>query len=221
VPDKTKTKNNVVSLRPGPSPAPARKPFRQVQFEMREQAILDATTTLLASKGYEQMAMDDIALEVGIAKGSLYKHFDSKDALAAAVMLRLIKRTREFLAELPRVGPAIKNLRALLGWTLLERLTGQVPHLPSTSPALQNSLVSNKNYMAELMALSDEIGELIVSAKSAGQIPAHLADETVLFSLYARSCDPTLDFLKASGRMTDAQIVEQMLSSCMHGLQAP
>ena len=67
---------------------PPRKSFRETQFELREEAILDATNRLLGDKGYEAMSMDDIAAEVGIAKGSLYKHFESKEALAGAVMRR-------------------------------------------------------------------------------------------------------------------------------------
>ena len=65
---------------------PARKSFRETQFEVREEAILDATHRLLALHGYELMSMDHIAADVGIAKGSLYKHFDSKDALVGAVV---------------------------------------------------------------------------------------------------------------------------------------
>ena len=41
--------------------------------------------------------MDHIAADVGIAKGSLYKHFESKEALAAAVMVRLLDQTRAAL----------------------------------------------------------------------------------------------------------------------------
>ena len=80
---------------------PARKSFRETQFEVREEAILAATNRLLASRGYELMSMDDIAAEVGIAKGSLYRHFESKEALAAAVMVRLLERTHDALAALP------------------------------------------------------------------------------------------------------------------------
>jgi AcrR family transcriptional regulator len=40
---------------------PPRKSFRETQFELREEAILDATNRLLGDKGYEAMSMDDIA----------------------------------------------------------------------------------------------------------------------------------------------------------------
>ncbi len=199
---------------------PPRKSFRETQFELREEAILDATNRLLGDKGYEAMSMDDIATEVGIAKGSLYKHFESKEALAAAVMVRLLEQTRAALDAIPRDRPAIERLEGLLRWTLSQRLSGSVPHLPSTSPALQQSLLSNRAYMDSLMSLSEEIGEMIRLARTEGSIRAPLRDEFVLYTLYARTCDPTLEFLKAGGAMSDPEIVEQMVSACFHGLAA-
>lgn len=72
-------------------------PFKKQQFEAREEAILDAVNKLLSEKGFDLMTMDDVANEVGVAKGSLYKHFSSKEKLAAAVMSRLLSETLEKL----------------------------------------------------------------------------------------------------------------------------
>ena len=197
---------------------PVRKPFRVAQFESREEAIIEATNRLLATRGYELMSMDDIAAEVGIAKGSLYKHFESKEALAGAVMVRLLRRTRLALEAQPAHLDARAQLEALLRWTLRERLAGGVPHLPSASQSLRDSLLANHDYMDELMTLSESIGTLIQKAKADGGLRADLRDEFVLYTFYARSCDPTLDFLKAAGSMSDDEIVDQMVSACFRGL---
>lgn len=201
--------------------AVARRSFRETQFSMREEAIVEATNRLLASKGYELMSMDDIAAEVGIAKGSLYRHFDSKESLAAAVMVRLLKRTSAALSALPDGLSAAGRLEALLRWTLAERLAGGVPHLPSASASLRDALLSHRAYMDELMELSDAVGALIQRAKTDGGLRADLRDEFILYTLYARSCDPTLDFLKAAGSMTDQEIIEQMVSACLKGIEPP
>lgn len=200
--------------------SPPRKRLRQSQFEQREAAILDATNRLLAGRGYDAMAMDDIAAEVGIAKGSLYKHFESKEALAAAVMVRLLTQTEAALGEVSEHTPAIDQLKALLRWTLHQRLAGGVPHLPSTSPALQQALFTSRPYMDHLTRLSDRIGAIILQARAQGSLHAQLRDEFVLYTLYARTCDPTLDFLKAGGSMDDAAIVDQIVAGCFHGLAA-
>jgi TetR/AcrR family transcriptional regulator, regulator of autoinduction and epiphytic fitness len=106
----------------------------------------------------------------------------------------------------------------VLRWTLERRLAGGVPHLPSTSPQLQQGLLANEGYMGVLVALSEDIGALIREARVRGQLRAGLRDEFVLYTLYARTCDPTLEFLKAGGSMTDDEIVGQMVSACFDGL---
>ena len=199
---------------------PPRKSFRETQFELRAEAILDATNRLLGDKGYEAMSMDDIAAEVGIAKGSLYKHFESKEALAAAVMVRLLEQTRAALDALGPGRPAIERLEGLLRWTLSQRLAGSVPHLPSTSPALQQSLLAHRDYMDRLLSLSERIGEMIREARADGSLRTPLRDEFILYTLYARTCDPTLEFLKAGGSMSDAEIVDHMVDACFRGIAA-
>ena len=197
-----------------------KKSFREAQFEAREQAILSSTNKLLASKGFETMSMDDIASDVGIAKGSLYKHFSSKESLAAAVMVHLLHRTSAALASQDPALAAIKRLEMLLRWILKERLVGGVPHLPSTSQTLRDALMSNKTYLNALMGLSEEIGVLIHSAKKDGAIPAVFANEFVMYCLYARSCDPTLEFLKDAGTLSDEVIVDQMVAAFFFGMSA-
>lgn len=199
------------------NPAP-RKSFRETQFEIREEAILDATNRLLSDKGYELMAMDDIAAEVGIAKGSLYKHFASKEALAAAVMLRLLRRTSEAVSALPSDMSAIARLRALLEWILRERIAGGVPHLPSTSQPLRESLTRHREYVSLLMDVSDRLGELIRQARDEGDIAARFNESFLLYHFYSRSCDPTLDYLRAGGVLSDDEIIEHMVAATFEGL---
>lgn len=50
--------------------------------------ILSATYGLLYSHGFARVSMDAIATKAGVAKRTLYYHFDSKDALVAAVLMQ-------------------------------------------------------------------------------------------------------------------------------------
>jgi AcrR family transcriptional regulator len=50
--------------------------------------ILEAATRLFARYGYRRTAMDDIAREAGVAKGTVYLYFDSKEAVYQAVQAR-------------------------------------------------------------------------------------------------------------------------------------
>ena len=54
--------------------------------------ILDATDRLLSRKGYQRMTMSALAEEVGIAKGTLYLHFPSKEELVLSHIDRIVFR---------------------------------------------------------------------------------------------------------------------------------
>ena len=199
--------------------APKRS-FRQQMHLAREDAIVSAVNRLLAEKGFDAMTVDEVAAEVGIAKASLYKHFPSKEDLAAAAMVRVMQRAQGFLDGLDTQRPPLELLREVARWTMEVQLAGEMPSLPSENSSLRAALATNKDYVDGLMAVSDRLGEWILAAQAAGAINPALPPIAVLYTLYARACDPVLGFLKGSGQMDNAQIVDLVLSTCFDGLRA-
>lgn len=61
------------------------------EAEERKQEILDAAERLFASKGFDNTSISDILEETGIARGTLYYHFKSKEELLDAVIERMIE----------------------------------------------------------------------------------------------------------------------------------
>ena len=194
--------------------------FKDQAFQLREDAILDATTSILATKGFDLMTMEDVASEVGISKPSLYKHFKSKDDLVGAAMIRLIEGALAFLEALPEDMSALARLRALLEWALSVRLKGGLPFLPSTSPNVRDMLTRNLRYVTRVLKLNGVLKELVVEAKRAGELDASLPDDVILFSYYSRTCDPAVEYLRIYGKMDDEAIVAHMLDVCFGGIGA-
>ena len=195
-----------------------RIPFKKQQFEAREEAILDAVNRLLSEKGYDLMTMDDVADAVGVAKGSLYKHFSSKEKLAAAVMTRLLGQTIDVLDRMPAEWRAARRLEEILRWSLQQRMRGGVPHLPSTRGAFQRSLMLNMDYLALAYKVNKRFYALVGEAKRDGDIKHAVSDDVIVYTLYARSCDPTVEYLRRDGKLSDEQIVEAMVEATFHGL---
>jgi AcrR family transcriptional regulator len=54
---------------------------RKQQAQARRQAILEAALAVFAARGYEAARLDDIAVQAGVAKGTLYLYFKDKQAL--------------------------------------------------------------------------------------------------------------------------------------------
>lgn len=194
--------------------------FRDRQFRWREEAILDAANRLLATKGFETMSMDDLAATVGIAKGSLYKHFDSKEALAAAAMTRLLRAIESHLKGQSEAMPPLQRLKDLLAWALRERAAGRMPLLPSTSASVQQALLANRDYVTALEDVGNAMADLVAAAAEQGALRADLPVPVMLYAIYARSCDPSFEYLRQSGEWSDEQVIAMMVSSCFDGLAA-
>lgn len=196
--------------------------FRQQILRVREEAIVTVVNRLLAEKGFDLMTVDEVAAEVGIAKASLYKHFPSKEALAAAAMVRVLQRGLEevrALAARSELSP-LQRLKAAARWTVATVLAGQMPSLPSQNSSLRTELLGDNNYLNALMEVSELLGAWITEAQAAGDLDAHLPPELVLYTLYARGCDPVPGFLKSSGQYDDTQIIDWVVAACFTGLQA-
>jgi len=196
--------------------------FRQKVHLAREDAIVSTVKRLLAEKGFDLMTVDEVAAEVGIAKASLYKHFPSKEALAAAAMVQTMGLALQQVQAAQAVpgASALDKLRAITRWTLQTQLAGEMPTLPSENSTLRNALIADKAYMDGLMQLSDELGAWIVQAQADGALNRALPPEAILYTLFARACDPVLGFLKLGGQYGDAQIVDIVMSTCFDGLAA-
>lgn len=195
-------------------------PFRKQQFEAREEAILDAVNRLLSEKGFDLMTMDDVADAVGVAKGSLYKHFSSKEKLAAATLTRLLHQTLDVLDAMPADWSAGKRLEEILRWSIQHRLQGGVPHLPSTRGALQRALMMSLDYLAVAVKVNKRFYGLVREAKAAGELSNALPDDVIVYTLYSRSCDPTVEFLRKDGKLKNEEIVEAMVVAAFGGMQA-
>ncbi len=200
---------------------PKKLSFKAQQHKFREDAILDAVNRLLAQKGYDLMTMDEVAGEVGIAKASLYKHFDSKDRLAAASMTRFLEDALAMARQLPTHLLAIDKLKSVVRWAVSIHLTGTMPSLPSTRSSIQQTLLAHEPYLTQLEALTELLGQWIQEAQALGDLSAALPGEVILYTIYARSCDPVADFLKNGGAFSDADIVDLLVHTCFEGMTKP
>lgn len=84
--------------------------------EERKNEILDAAEQLFAAKGFDNTSTNDIINAVGIARGTLYHHFKSKEEILDAVIERI---TGTLIREAGAIA-ADQNL------PLLDRLTGSI-----------------------------------------------------------------------------------------------
>jgi AcrR family transcriptional regulator len=76
----------------------ARATQKAREFRQREQAILDCAQALFIEHGEDKVTVEMIADKVGIGKGTIYKHFETKNEIYLLLMIRY----EEVLADLFR-----------------------------------------------------------------------------------------------------------------------
>lgn len=68
---------------------------RQRRAELTRQKIYDSAIKLFTEHDYSQVSIDSIVKLAGVAKGSFYVHFDSKDAVIAQIVSEYVNAVDE------------------------------------------------------------------------------------------------------------------------------
>ncbi len=81
--------------------------MKERQWQLREDAILDAAIELLRTKGYNALTLEDITDAIGISRPTLYQHFKSKEDVFVHIAVRNMRRFMDLVNAIdPNLKPA-------------------------------------------------------------------------------------------------------------------
>lgn len=80
--------------------------------DVTRRQVLDAAAVVFAEKGFDGASIDDIVAQAGVARGTVYYNFDSKEAIALCLAARGIAQVDARLR--PRLGAAGEDCERLL-----------------------------------------------------------------------------------------------------------
>ncbi|HUI31705.1 MAG TPA: TetR/AcrR family transcriptional regulator [Candidatus Acidoferrales bacterium] len=113
-----------------------------------KQEIVDLAYRKFSQHGFRKVTMDEIAAELGISKKTVYKHFESKEAILEEIVEQRIKRGQEALKSLlsadGSVDERIKQVAEMFprivdpDWQRL--ISGVVHTVPSVARKIQTIL---------------------------------------------------------------------------------
>ncbi len=139
----------------------------------KPQAIIDAAIRVFARSGYYNSRVSDIAREAGIASGTIYLYFRTKDEILITLfrekMAEWVARVREAIASAPDAVSKIRRLVAL-HFDVLEQN-------PDLAEVVQVELRQGQKFfrgasVQEITAYFELIGSLLEEGQQAGQIRA-------------------------------------------------
>ena len=162
----------------------------------RRKEILDVSERLFCMNGYDNTSTNDILAEIGIARGTLYYHFKSKEDILDGMIDRIIEdierkvahiATNESIPLLNRFTMAVLSAKVdtEVGDMILEQV-----HKP------QNALMHQKMQQRLLGAISPYFVKIVKDGIKAGIMRTDYPEEVVEMSLlYANETfDDTIEY---------------------------
>jgi TetR/AcrR family fatty acid metabolism transcriptional regulator len=186
---------------------------RPAEPNAKRQLILGAAIRAFARNGYHRARMSDVAREAGVAAGTIYLYFKSKDDLLISIFEEKVQAfISEFRRRLGQVKGAELKLRNLVELHLFE-----MQEHADLAAVFQLELRQSRHFMsvypkADLKAYFDLIGEIIEQGQQQGVFRQDLylgvvkraffgaLDETVTSWLLAGK---TYDLTQMSGPLAD------------------
>jgi AcrR family transcriptional regulator len=196
--------------------------LKEKQRLEREALILQAAEEILEQKGYHETSMDEIAARVGIAKGTLYVHFPSKEELVLALFER---NMQTFLAGIDAVigqrSTSRDRLEALLRYIMTDLLHKQVHLFSSISHSLDLKCQAPERE-ARLgglwQRLTERIVALIEEGKATGEFKDTLPTQTMLYAFLSLFAARRFKKHVINDEHTSQKLVDQLIEIYFTGI---
>jgi len=197
-------------------------------YTRTQTAVLDATERLLARRPFSELSVNDVIDEAGISRTSFYAHFDSRAAVIAECLRRVMGQIAvavdPFLAESEADPEAA--IRAGIGrWVAVVREHG--PVLRTVSEQWPQDERLRELWLSIMARFVAGTARVIETARATGQAPDG-ADAERLSACLMWGYERVLQVATAGGNaagLPDAEaIVEplaQMMTGGVYGLPAP
>ncbi|MGG4142837.1 TetR/AcrR family transcriptional regulator [Paenibacillus algorifonticola] len=126
--------------------------------EERKNEILDTAEMLFYTKGYNKTTINDILQEIGIAKGTFYYYFKSKEEVMDAIIMRIVAAdvaAAKEIASSPELPTLVKLFQILMAQKpkhgdRKEQLLEQF-HQVGNAEMHQKSLVQTINHLTPVL----------------------------------------------------------------------
>ncbi|AJG93316.1 TetR/AcrR family transcriptional regulator [Bacillus anthracis] len=128
------------------------------EYEERRKEILETAERLFITKGYTKTTVNDILKEIGIAKGTFYHYFKSKEEVMDEIIMRIIKEDvakAKVIVSNPNIPVLEKLFRVLIEQSpksgdVKDKMIEQF-HQPNNAEMHQKSLVQSIIHLSPVL----------------------------------------------------------------------
>jgi len=146
------------------------------EAEERKKEILDVAEELFTAKGYESTSTTDILERVGIARGTLYYHFKSKEEILDALIDRIIQgMVSNIRLALSDKSTTLQKLISFVGAMKVDSAIGK--EITDYAHKPQNALMHQKIQNSLLDVLTPIAAEIIKEGIKEGIVSTNYPEE--------------------------------------------
>ncbi|MDQ4483207.1 TetR/AcrR family transcriptional regulator [Bacillus cereus] len=150
------------------------------EYEERRKEILETAERLFLTKGYTKTTVNDILKEIGIAKGTFYHYFKSKEEVMDEIIMRVIKEDvakAKVIVSNPNIPVLEKLFQVLMEQSpksgdIKDKMIEQF-HQPNNAEMHQKSLVQS------IIHLSPVLTEILEQGIEEGIFSTSYPQETI------------------------------------------
>ncbi|NLC18650.1 MAG: TetR/AcrR family transcriptional regulator [Clostridiales bacterium] len=154
------------------------------EHDERRNEILDTAAELFEAKGYNKTTINDILNKIGIAKGTFYYYFKSKEEVLDAIIERLNEGAlirAKLIKERSDLSPIEKILQLILALRMEEPKSGVMDELHNP----ENALMHQKTLTGIVNGLTPILTDIVDEGIQAGVFSTPYPKETIQIMLTA------------------------------------
>jgi len=167
----------------------------------RRQQILTAAEHVLLDRGIEQFTMDQVVQEAGIAKGTIYKYFRSKDEVLAVLSSKALGMLLSaFKKDTANYEHSVDKLRELCMSSFRFYTKNKVMFNLITYMERPEFDIEMKDYIQMSGQLQDFCESIIVEGQKKGEINPKLNSQSIQLTFWA-TCVGVVQFLESKKKI--------------------
>lgn len=205
-------------------PITAPRSLKEKQRQEREALILEVAEEVLMEKGYYETSIDEIAARVGIAKGTVYLHFSSKEDLVIAIFEREMQQLLQYIdSSMDSTLSPQEKIETIFdfmhGGIISQRM--QLLFSISNSAGLKHLLVEKKGCLREIWnQLSARLTSLFEEGKRAGEFDSTVPTMVMLSAFYSLLSPKSYERLMDEGQMDAEEVAKNLKRIFFKGISA-
>ena len=162
--------------------------LKESKKKLKAQRILDCAEAIMVREGLDALNMDALAADAGMAKGTLYLYFNSKEDVIAHLTVRARKTLMEaFSNEIAKYDDPLDQIRAIFWANFKYYKTNKLHHDLNAFYDINKHLDNNEALKQMGMAFQKFIVSFIQKAKAQNRIKSHINEQELSFMMWGMS----------------------------------